>query len=130
MGVCGIIQDSCSIDEMQEIIQQVLRGMVIFPSRILDVDESVSNADLRLLGAEGFDVPFGRLTKRQTAVLGLLVQGKSNHEIAERLGIAENTVRVHLSAILKALNASNRTQAAIIASTYLKGVENPDAETS
>ncbi len=130
LGISGIITSDCSITEIQGIIQQVLLGMIVFPSRILDAGDGVFDTDLHLMGTRSFDVPFGQLTKRQTAVLGLLVQGKSNHEIAERLGIAENTVRVHLSAILKTLNASNRTQAAIIASTYLRGVGDPDAETS
>lgn len=129
LGTSGIIPGNCSIGEMRGIIQQALCGMVVFPSRILDAGESVSDAGLRIMGTESFNAPFGQLTKRQTAVLGLLVQGKSNHEIAERLGIAENTVRVHLSAILKTLNASNRTQAAIIASTYLRSIEESEVET-
>lgn len=110
---------------MQEIIRQVLRGMVVFPRRLLAFEHDApfqepSFADPGVLGMSDVDIPYGQLTKRQTAVLGLLVQGKSNHEIAEELGISENTVRVHLSAILKTLKASNRTQAAIIASTYLR----------
>ncbi len=123
VGVSGIISSDCGIGEIQGIIQQVLLGMVIFPSRILELDESAMDGPSSLAPAKSFDMPLSQLTKRQTAVLGLLVQGKSNHEIAEKLGIAENTVRVHLSAILKTLNASNRTQAAIIASTYLRNQE-------
>ncbi len=124
-GVASVIPENCSIEEMQEIIRQVLRGMVIFPRRLLALEENAffkepSFVDSGVLGMSDVDIPYGQLTKRQTAVLGLLVQGKSNHEIAEELGISENTVRVHLSAILKTLKASNRTQAAIIASTYLR----------
>lgn len=52
------------------------------------------------------------LTPRQTEVLRLLVKGASNKEIAEALGCAEATVRVHVSTLLRLLGVENRTQAA------------------
>ncbi len=54
-----------------------------------------------------------RLTPRQEDVLGLLAEGQSNGQIAADLGMSENTVRIHVSAILKSLRVSNRTQAAL-----------------
>ena len=51
------------------------------------------------------------LTPRQHDVLGLLVQGKSNREIAEAMGLSENTVKVHLAAIFRVLGVSSRTEA-------------------
>ena len=54
-----------------------------------------------------------RLTQRQSEVLALLIQGKPNKLIGRELALAEGTVKVHVSAILKALHVSNRTQAAI-----------------
>jgi DNA-binding CsgD family transcriptional regulator len=53
------------------------------------------------------------LTDRQWDVLRLLAQGLSNADIGGLLGMSENTVRIHVSAILKALKLSNRTQAAL-----------------
>lgn len=50
------------------------------------------------------------LTKRQSAVLQLLAQGMSNQLIAQRLGITESTVKLHVSALLDALGASNRLE--------------------
>ena len=41
-------------------------------------------------------------------------QGKTNREIANRLGLSEGTVRIHVSAILKALKVSNRSQAMLL----------------
>ena len=41
--------------------------------------------------------------------------GKSNKDIADKLGISEGTVKVHVGAILKVLGATNRTQAALMA---------------
>jgi serine-type D-Ala-D-Ala carboxypeptidase/endopeptidase (penicillin-binding protein 4) len=55
------------------------------------------------------------LTPRQREVLGLIVEGLDNREIAERLGISERTARAHVSAVLERLGASNRTQAAVAA---------------
>jgi DNA-binding NarL/FixJ family response regulator len=44
-------------------------------------------------------------------VLDLLADGKTNREIAEGLGLAEGTVKLHVSAIFRALNVRNRAQA-------------------
>jgi DNA-binding NarL/FixJ family response regulator len=51
------------------------------------------------------------LTVAQKRVLDLLIKGKSNRDIAEALGLTEGTVKVHVTAILKTLRVSNRTQA-------------------
>src|SRR5690348_14840070 len=56
-----------------------------------------------------------RLTPRQREVLGLIVEGLDNREIAARLGISERTARAHVSAVLERLGAGNRTQAAVAA---------------
>ena len=55
------------------------------------------------------------LTERETEVLRLLAQGKSNKEIARALHIAEQTVKTHVSHILDKLGVPSRTQAAIYA---------------
>ena len=53
------------------------------------------------------------LTGRQVDVLALMMQGKSNKLICRALDLAEPTVKNHVSAILKALNVSNRTEAVL-----------------
>ena len=55
------------------------------------------------------------LTERELDVLRRVAQGKSNKEIAEQLGIAEMTVRAHVSNILGKLHLASRTQAALYA---------------
>ncbi len=60
-------------------------------------------------------VPPDRLTPRQREVLALLIEGKSNKEIARLLALSDNTVRVHAAAIFKALGVRNRTEAAFAA---------------
>jgi DNA-binding CsgD family transcriptional regulator len=61
-----------------------------------------------------------RLTERQREVLMLLGEGKTNAEIAETLSTSPNTVKLHVSAILRRLHLESRTQAAILATRLLK----------
>lgn len=55
------------------------------------------------------------LTERQREVLRWVVEGKSNQEIAILLGVSRATVKLHLAAIFRALDVTNRTQAAVVA---------------
>ena len=57
----------------------------------------------------------GDLTRRERDVLGLLVEGLANKQIARRLGVTEKTVKTHVSNILQKLHAADRTQAAVLA---------------
>ena len=64
----------------------------------------------------GRDVPArvgSDLTPRQTGVMQMLLLGLSNKRICRQLGISENTVKVHMTAALRALGAENRTQAVL-----------------
>jgi DNA-binding CsgD family transcriptional regulator len=55
------------------------------------------------------------LSVRQRQVLALLTQGKPNKLISRELGLAQGTVKIHVTAILKKLKVANRTQAALAA---------------
>ena len=53
------------------------------------------------------------LSERQVDVLALMMQGKNNKAIGRALDLAEPTVGDHVTAVLKALNVTNRTEAII-----------------
>jgi DNA-binding NarL/FixJ family response regulator len=55
------------------------------------------------------------LTQRETDILALLSEGKSNREIARALFLSEKTVKAHLAAVFRKLGVANRTQAAMAA---------------
>jgi DNA-binding CsgD family transcriptional regulator len=60
------------------------------------------------------------LSRRQTQVLHLLGEGKTNKEIAMTLFLSPNTVKLHVSALLERLNLRSRTQAALLSSTLFQ----------
>lgn len=61
-----------------------------------------------------------RLTRRQQEILRLLGEGKTNKEMAKTLIVSPNTIKLHVSAILKRLKLRSRTQAALLASDLKK----------
>ncbi len=72
----------------------------------------------------------GGLSKRQLQVLTLLVQGKTNVEIAKALSCSPNTIKIHVSAILDQLNVKSRTQAAFLFSKLLHQQNQSDCAAS
>jgi DNA-binding CsgD family transcriptional regulator len=67
-------------------------------------------------GATGDIIGHSALSRRQLEVLRLLGEGKTNKEIARTLGRSPNTIKLHVSAILRQLRFRNRTEAAVLAS--------------
>ena len=63
------------------------------------------------------------LTPREREVVALVAQGRTNQQIATRLGVTERTARTHLSNILAKLGLTSRTQAAMWAAR--EGLANP-----
>jgi DNA-binding NarL/FixJ family response regulator len=59
------------------------------------------------------------LTRREADVLQLVSRGMRNREIGDELHLSEKTVKVHMTAILRKLGVTNRTQAAIVAHAAL-----------
>lgn len=63
--------------------------------------------------------PFPRLTPREEQILSILVQGRSNKEIGNKLELSEKTIKHHLTNILQKLRVRNRVEAALLASNHL-----------
>lgn len=109
-GAHGYISKSAGSAEMMKGIRSVLDGDIF-------VAPPVSAAEAALAKPGDFDADRLRsqLTPRQRDVLAMLRQGKSNKEVARDLNLAEITVKLHVTAILRSLGCENRTQAAILA---------------
>lgn len=98
-GAHGFLSKAAASDMILAAIDEVLAGHDLFPGD--DPHERTSTAS--------------ELTPRQLEVLVLLCEGRSNKLIARALGTSENTVRVHVSAILRTLGAVNRAEAMVAA---------------
>ncbi len=91
-----------------------------------DAAEAQADASARLADTVGGGGP-PTLTRRQRDVMRLLGQGRSNRDIAVALNLAEGTVKLHVTAVLKALNAANRTQAAMMIAAHGDQIVYPKA---
>ena len=87
----------------------MLAGGVFTPDATSGPDHGTRNRRASQAFVERF-----QLTAAQGRVLELLAQGKSNRDIAELLGLSEGTIKVHVSAILKALGVTSRAQALLM----------------
>jgi DNA-binding CsgD family transcriptional regulator len=76
---------------------------------------------------DGDDDPLGRLTYRERGVVRHIVDGRTNREIGEALGLAEKTVRNYVSNVLNKLKLDNRTQLAVHLARSLDRLEETDA---
>jgi DNA-binding NarL/FixJ family response regulator len=113
LGAQGFIPKSSPYAVMIAAFQLVLAGGIYVPAEILAaVQGAVPDELLTVLPTiDQQELGDLALTERQREVLALLVQGKSNKLICRELQIAEPTVKNHITAILKALKVSSRTEA-------------------
>ena len=109
-GALGYVPKSASPQTLVSALRFVLQGNIYVPPFILD---QVANFADETAATGTTLAP--RLTDRQVEVLRLVCQGYSNKEIGRLLGLSDKTVKTHITAIFKALNVSNRTQAASVA---------------
>jgi DNA-binding NarL/FixJ family response regulator len=109
-GAAGFVPKSYSSEQLLEVVREVLAGGVFAPHEISRVGRALQPSIPARRSVESAD--FG-LTERQSEVLRLMASGKSNRDIAALLGLSEGTVKIHLTAIFKALGVSSRTQAIV-----------------
>ena len=104
-GASGFVPKSAPIGEVGAAIQAVLDGQVWVPGGI-GSDEAETAMAERVVN----------LTPQQMRVFAGMAEGRLNKQIAWEMSISEQTVKDHVSAILRKLGATNRTQAILLAS--------------
>jgi DNA-binding NarL/FixJ family response regulator len=109
-GADGFLPKSSLSEVMLQAVRLVLAGGTYVPPELLGAMPPPWSAALEL-----------DLTPRQQEVLQLVVDGLSNKEIARSLNLSEQTVKAHVTTLLRALNVTTRTQA-VVAITRLRVV--------
>jgi DNA-binding NarL/FixJ family response regulator len=115
LGALGFIPKNASREIMLRALQLVCSGGVYIPPQVLGHDRlapAPSRPTSRATLPATSPTDSG-LTGRKMNVLALMMQGKSNKAIGRALDLAEPTVKNHVTAILKALEVTNRTEAVI-----------------
>lgn len=102
-GAMVFMSKAVSTETMSDVVRRVLSGELRVPEWI------TPNGKVSLGGSAL------KLTPRQQETLVLLSQGHTNKEIGLRMGLAEITVKVHVSAVFRLLDVVNRTQAVLAA---------------
>ena len=114
LGVIGFVTKSAPKEALFEAISKALNGEQFVPKYLIEslpeVARVIDEVDLGI----NVEIIAELITDRQFDILNYISRGDSNKQIARGLGLSENTVKVHVSAMLKSLGLSNRTQAGIL----------------
>ena len=111
-GAAAFLPKSGNSEELLSAIRVILAGDEYLPP------QSTPSQTSGLLGATATDTLSPNFTPRQEEVLQLLLDGYSNKEIGKILSLSNETVKNHVSAILRGFDVSNRTQAVMAASRF------------
>ena len=106
-GAKGYILKRSDAKVLNNAWRLILDGGTYVPPNLI---ENISQKNLN-----GKNSGIKSLTYRQSQVLDLIAQGKSNKQIAYDMGVSESTVKLHINALLRSLHVSNRTQAVVTA---------------
>lgn len=106
-GAAGFLPKTLDREAILDALQQVLAGEIYVPEE--------TQSDPAAEEEESIRKRIATLTPQQRVVLGHLVAGRLNKQIAFELDVSMTTVKAHVSAILQKLNVFSRTQAVILA---------------
>jgi DNA-binding NarL/FixJ family response regulator len=112
-GAAGFIPKSSSNEVMVNALRLVLGGGRYLPPELLLHSGGSNDALRRSRQRTTLSVETLGLSARQTEVLKLIAKGAPNKAICRELGLAERTVKAHVTAVFRALKVTSRTQAAI-----------------
>ncbi len=120
-GAMGFIPKSSSSGVLNGALKLIMAGGIYLPPSVFLAERQLPDSTTHVVQA-GVDrskpsvAPSALgLTPRQADVLYLILQGKSAKIICRELGLSSSTVKIHTSAVLRALNVTTRTQAVIAA---------------
>jgi len=119
-GASGFLLKDASAGELAQAVRLVAAGDAMLAP---GVTRRLIAEFARMGAPRGPSRTLGELTDRESEVLTLVARGLSNAEIAERLIVAEQTVKTHVSRILMKLGLRDRTQAVVVA--YESGLVQP-----
>ena len=106
LGAVGFIAKASLSSELLTILRAVLEGQIYMPPEFLAGHAALDEVD----------APGGpQLTSRQNEVLGLMLAARSNKEISVTLNLSDETVKNHVSAVLRAFGVQTRMQAVLAA---------------
>ncbi|MFF1392939.1 response regulator [Streptomyces sp. NPDC058287] len=116
-GASGFLLKDASARQLADGVRVVAQGEALLAPSVTRrlITEFAKLSEIPKLPAVANPGAFGELTERETEVLVLIAQGLSNAEIAERLVVAESTIKTHVSRVLVKLGLRDRTQAAVFA---------------
>jgi DNA-binding NarL/FixJ family response regulator len=114
LGVTGFVTKSAPKEALIEAIAKALEGERYVPKYLIESVAEVARVFDEVDSGVNVEIIAELITDRQFDILSCISRGHSNKQIARELGLSENTVKVHVSAMLKSLGLSNRTQAGIL----------------
>ena len=116
-GAKGYLLKDTAIEEIANAIRTAIKGYTQLGPGLFQKFLTTSSQHYYPRSQE-LSTTLQALSPREKEVLSLIAQGASNKEIAQKLYIAERTVKAHVTSILSQLNLRDRTQAAILATQY------------
>jgi DNA-binding NarL/FixJ family response regulator len=114
-GAMGFIPKASTSEVMMAALKLVFAKGVYLPLSVLLADSAGTDRTVGTENSRRITPTQLGLTRRQSEVLHLILQGKPAKSICRELGISGSSVKAHTSAVLRALNVTTRTQAVIAA---------------